>query len=33
MIRNGFTYRIITDNQGSVMLVVDAETGAVLPHL
>ena len=27
------TYRIITDNQGSVRLVVDAETGAALPHL
>lgn len=30
---NGVAYRIMTDNQGLVRLVVDAETGAVLPHL
>ena len=31
--RNGFTYRIITDNQGSVRLVVNAETGDVAQRL
>ena len=33
MIRNETTYRIITDNQGSVRLVVDATTGAVAQRL
>ena len=33
MVRNGVTYRIITDNQGSVRLVVDAETGEVMQRL
>ena len=33
MIRNGVTYRIVTDNQGSVRLVVDAETGEVAQRL
>ena len=33
MIRNGVTYRIITDNQGSVRLVVNAETGEVAQRL
>ena len=31
--RNGVTYRIITDNQGSVRLVVNAETGDVAQRL
>ena len=30
---NGVTYRIITDNQGSVRLVVDSETGEVAQRL
>ena len=33
MIRGGSTYRIITDNQGSVRLVVDSETGEVAQRL
>lgn len=33
MIRDGVTYRIITDNQGSVRLVVNAETGEVAQRL
>jgi RHS repeat-associated protein len=33
MVRNGVTYRIITDNQGSVRLVVDEETGDVAHRL
>ena len=33
MIRGGVTYRIITDNQGSVRLVVDSETGEVAQRL
>ena len=32
-ILNGVTYRIITDNQGSVRLVVDVETGEVMQRL
>ena len=31
--RNGVTYRIVTDNQGSVRLVVNAETGEVAQRL
>ncbi len=31
--RNGVTYRIVTDNQGSVRLVVNAETGDVAQRL
>ena len=33
MIRGGVTYRIVTDNQGSVRLVVNAETGEVAQRL
>ena len=33
MPRGGVTYRIITDNQGSVRLVVNAETGEVMQRL
>ena len=33
MPRGGATYRIVTDNQGSVRLVVDAETGEVAQRL
>ena len=33
MIRSGVTYRIVTDNQGSVRLVVNAETGEVMQRL
>ena len=33
MIRGDVTYRIITDNQGSVRLVVNAETGEVMQRL
>ena len=33
MTRGGVTYRIITDNQGSVRLVVDVETGEVAQRL